>query len=282
MNIFKKYFEKYPERFDEYIIMKEKYLNGESLTKICKEGILIKDRHQLSKLLKEDNIEIVQNNQKYKYNENAFKDINNEEQAYWLGFMYADGCINELKMQANLTLCGKDIEHVKRFRDFIFPNKDYPLVKKISYLSNNEKEYYSYRVMISNTVITQNLINKKCLWNKTFDLDFPSVEIVPDNLMNHFIRGFFDGDGSVFINKNRLGVSFVSASENFLNDLYDYIFEQITINRNKLYLTKDNNYSLQINSQKDIENFYNYIYNNSSIFLDRKKEIFDSYYAAHR
>ena len=62
---------------------------------------------------------------KYTYNENYFKIIDSEEKAYWLGFLYADGCITRFyrneklkSMSLELTLQSNDIEHLKKFLKF--------------------------------------------------------------------------------------------------------------------------------------------------------------------
>ena len=64
--ILKIYFEKHPERLKEYNESKKRYKNGESLTRIAKTNVYIKNRKELSKLFKEDNITIKMNGQKYK------------------------------------------------------------------------------------------------------------------------------------------------------------------------------------------------------------------------
>ena len=64
----------------------------------------IAERYQTSdrpiaRILKENNIKIKKNDfyQKKNCNENFFDIIDTEEKAYWLGFIYADGCISHRK-----------------------------------------------------------------------------------------------------------------------------------------------------------------------------------------
>lgn len=40
-----------------------------------------------------------------------------------------------------------------------------------------------------------------CVPNKSLILKFPTT--LPNELVNDFIRGYFDGDGSVYINNKR-------------------------------------------------------------------------------
>lgn len=261
------YFEKNKDKIVEYEIAKELYQNGESLTSICEK--LKFERHMLSKLLKEDNIEINQN--KYIYNENAFKSIETEQDAYWLGFMYADGNINELRMVCDLSMAEKDLEHLEKFKNFISPNNK--LIKRKSYLSSTCKEYYSYRFYITNKKITENLINNGCLWSKTYDVAFPTH--ISKEMMPHFIRGFFDGDGSITEGSRQNILNFTCANYDFLVDLQNHLNLSCEMKKNKI--VNDNRSEakrIQWSAKKDLISFYNYIYKDATIYLDRKYNTF--------
>lgn len=261
------YFEKNKDKIVEYNIAKELYEQGESLTSICEK--LKFERHILSKLFKEDNIEIKQN--KYIYNENAFKTIETEEDAYWLGFMYADGNINELRMVCDLSMAEKDVEHLEKFKNFISPNNI--LIKRKSYLSSTNKEYYSYRFYITNKQITENLINNGCLWSKTYDIKFPTH--ISKEMMPHFIRGFFDGDGNITSSLRQNNLNFTCANYDFLIDLQNYLNLTCEMKKNKI--VNDNRSEakrIQWSAKKDLISFYNYIYKDATIYLDRKYNTF--------
>lgn len=261
------YFEKNKDKIVEYNIAKELYEQGESLTSICEK--LKFERHMLSKLFKEDNIEIKQN--KYIYNENAFKTIETEEDAYWLGFMYADGNINELRMVCDLSMAEKDVEHLEKFKNFISPNNI--LIKRKSYLSSTNKEYYSYRFYITNKQITENLINNGCLWSKTYDIKFPTH--ISKEMMPHFIRGFFDGDGNITSSLRQNNLNFTCANYDFLVNLQNYLNLICEMKKNKI--VNDNRSEakrIQWSAKKDLISFYNYIYKDATIYLDRKYNTF--------
>lgn len=276
--IFEEYFNKYPERLTEYNELKKRYIDGESLTTLCKNSIYFKTRNMLSNLFKNDpndNIKIRINGQKYNYNEKAFEFINDEASAYWLGFFYADGNINTLNCKCDICMSDKDYSHILKLCSYIFLDDNYNIVKRKSTLSNYDKTYYNYRLYIGNKKITNNLIKNNCNWNKTFNMKFP--DNIEKKLMHHFIRGFFDGDGCVtHLKTNRLSVTFTSAERNFLIDLSDYLFENITISNTNVNHRKGLTYDYSIGAQFGVKNFYNYIYKDATIYLERKKEIFDS------
>lgn len=106
------------------------YKNGESLTKIAEK--FGTSRNTLSKKLKEKGIEIINQQNKSKFNENIFDVIDSEEKAYWLGFIYADGYIDssplddskKSKYNFELSLKASDVGHLHKFNVFMEHNKN--------------------------------------------------------------------------------------------------------------------------------------------------------------
>lgn len=156
---------------------------------------------------------------KYVYNKDYFKIIDSEDKAYWLGFLYADGCINKCYrnkklqgMHLELTVCEKDKHHLSKFKWCL--SSDVPIKKKIVLL--NKKEYVAYRLCICCTEICQDLIKLKCIPSKTYSIKFPSYEIVPKLYMRDFIRGYFDGDGCIYTtfanNRSHIEITMVVSS----------------------------------------------------------------------
>lgn len=135
-----------------------------------------------------------------KYNEHIFDTIDTEEKAYWLGYIYADGYINNPKPRTtgqidyNFELCSKgdDIEHMKKFANFI--ELENPL--KITKADN--KGHTRCRVCLSSRHLWETLNSYGCTPKKSLTLKFPNESIFKDlSLIRHFIRGYFDGDGCI-------------------------------------------------------------------------------------
>lgn len=97
---------------------------------------------------------------------------------------------------------------------------------------------------------------------KTFIIKFPQLNI---DLIQHFIRGYFDGDGSISINKSGISLNFTCGNHLFLEKISTYMIKK------KIYDRK-NFSTLDYNKYSDIEKIYYYLYNNSNIYLERKKE----------
>jgi hypothetical protein len=89
-------------------------------------------------------------------------------------------------------------------------------------------------------------------------------------LLKHFIRGFFDGDGWVYLDQNKRIVAGLCGQECFLNKLQEKLPSML---RKKLYQQKDSIiYDIKWIGNNSIE-FLNYIYDNATIYLDRKFNI---------
>ena len=218
----------------------------------------------------------------YSLNEEFFTKIDTEQKAYWLGFIYADGFISIAKStnQHNLSikLSVKDKVHLEKFRAEITsrPIRDYAQQTKYGLINFSQ-------LIISSKRIVQDLQRLGCVQNKSLILTFPTINQVPQNLINHFIRGYFDGDGSVFIqNKgkyNYLGVSICGTKEMLEGIKSNCIF---LLNNSKCiyhdyrHLGK-NIFSFKLLSNVRCQNFYEFLYNGAEVYMERKKVIFDSY-----
>jgi intein/homing endonuclease len=92
--------------------------------------------------------------------------------------------------------------------------------------------------------------------------------------MSHFIRGYFDGDGSVYFCKE-LRVNF-TGSFSFIKEIESYlknnkIITTISKTRKKPHQSDS---LFAFSSKSDIYNFYNFLYSNANYYLTRKKDKF--------
>ncbi|MFQ5405560.1 MAG: LAGLIDADG family homing endonuclease [Candidatus Micrarchaeia archaeon] len=73
----------------------------------------------------------------------------------------------------------------------------------------------------------EDLIQLGCLTRKSNRFSFPTV---PSSFLKHFVRGYFDGDGSIMINKpNTLKIRFVSSNEGFISALANVLQTQLSV-----------------------------------------------------
>lgn len=239
----------------------------------------------ISLILKRYNITTLsrsESQRKYNFNQDYFETINTEEKAYWLGFFYADGYVSKDRNNITLALGKKDRNHIEKFSKCISSN--YPIKDKAVKSGKFKGKEYSVLTLTANKV-KNDLIDKGCFNCKSLILKFPTK--VPDELTHHFIRGYFDGDGTVFISKEKhhrsgkiediihcriLGTyDFISQMNTFLN------FDSIVVKRYK-NSDKENMYEFVIKRKLRCKKLMDYLYNNANIYLKRKKQIFDNYF----
>ena len=107
---------------------------------------------------------------------------------------------------------------------------------------------------------------------------------MPSCLIRHFVRGYFDGDGSV--SNGKTAKVDVVGTISFLLPLQDIIFKELSLNRtvlNQRYKERDNEIrSLQIGGNNQCIKFRYWLYKDATIYLERKKNVFDSYISFER
>ena len=135
----------------------------------------------------------------YTCDSDFFETIDTEEKAYWLGFLYADGFIQKegvkgCSKKVGLTLAEIDKPHIEKFKAAIKSNAKIGTYKVSG--GYNLNSIYS-RVILCDPKLVNDLIQKGCCEHKTDILKFPTEDKVPRELLKHFIRGYFDGDGSL-------------------------------------------------------------------------------------
>lgn len=205
------------------------------------------------------------------YNHSYFENIDTEDKAYFLGFIYADGSIVTNKRNSfYLKLHIKDLHIIKTFIKCI----DGEMTPW------KQKGRDIIQVSISGEKIINDLLKIGLHQNKTFTLKYP--EINPE-LERHFLRGYFDGDGCIRIKTDKRDGSqigdmrFVGGSVEMLNGINERMNFLFGTKKNSLYGPKDKNYRfLGWGSMTDIEKIYKGFYEDSNFFLYRKKETFDS------
>lgn len=143
--------------------------------------------------------------------------------------------------------------------------------------------------------------------NKSLTLKFP--DFLDCKLMNHFIRGYFDGDGCVWNGKRKKmtvkdntresgfrerivhNVKFTfTGNYDFINSLQDYLVligvvsKKTKLNfskaKNKNNNTSENVCTMEYSGRKQLKNLYNFMYSEATIYMDRKKLKFEEIFCA--
>lgn len=225
------------------------------------------DRRTLSKHFKELGIKIVNKQNRSKFNEHIFDQIDSEEKAYWLGFIFADGYISSSPLRENvksiyqfeLALGLKDQEHLEKFKKFMEYEKDLIV------------DSYRCRFVLSNKHFWTILNNLGCTPNKSLTLEFPNI---PEDLIRHFIRGYFDGDGCItrYVNIKTVSPHIeLLGTKAMLDNVVKHSNTSAEIKHDSRHSEKT--LFLEWNKEQGIK-FINYLYQDCSIYLNRKYELY--------
>lgn len=210
---------------------------------------------------------------KYHYNRERFKEIKTEEDAYWLGFITADGCIIENKW-LQIQLAAKDKNHLIKFCSYMGLNEE----ETNQIIKNGFGGAYTRDNPINNLKICSldiiNNLKDKGIISKKSGKEKPYV-CASSVLEKAYIRGLIDGDG--YIRSTQYGMGIVGSKEichyvqNFItNNIYDisnnHIHEHGTI------------YKLELNGKNQTSIILQALYENANVYLDRKYQLYIDQY----
>lgn len=205
----------------------------------------------------------------YKYNINSdyFKTWSSE-MAYVLGFITADGNVQQTKRGYHVHIACDDLDIIEKIKTHL--NATVPIRKKIR---PNRKISYSLRFSdkkIYNDLLTLGIVPRKSLIIRP-----PKI---PKKYLWHYIRGFFDGDGCVHLLRTRypskLNTYFYTGSPYMAQFILQTISSFIVGYKGKLIKKRNKNAFVIHFGQKHSEVIFRYMYNNATIFMNRKYTIF--------
>ena len=192
-------------------------------------------------------------------NEFFFENIDTEEKAYWLGFIFADGNISKNNKCFQIVLHKDDKEHLFKMK------KSFGATQPVFDVRG---KYFG--VSIKNKAFCRHLINLGVTPRKSKTAIPPSL---PVSLERHFWRGVIDGDGSINYSKNkdRFAIGIVGSKgivfgfKEFINSFG--IGRKINPKESKI---SQNIYAFAVEGKRQIAALAEILYDNSNIYLDRK------------
>ncbi len=209
--------------------------------------------------------------------EHFFQEIDEEAKAYFLGLIISDGNVFKDKTgrqaSISITLDLKDEYILKIFKEILQTNT-----------STNYDGRGCGQIAIRSNIMAQDLLRYGVVPRKSYKTYLP---ILSEKMMPHLVRGIFDGDGSIMAkpspNKdghNRFlhSISFCGTHK-LMEDISNYIFKYLKLEQKPtIYDYKNKQLSeLKIQNIKDMKIFGDWIYNYSTIYLNRKKDIYNNF-----
>ena len=239
------------------------YKSGKYIREIARNNSV--DPYVICRILKENNIKIEQRTwRKHIINEKYFDNIDSEDKAYFLGLLFADGCVSKNGYNICLVLKNNDKHILENFAKFIYENPDNIIFDRAS----KQKPYSTYSHLNINSLYMSNILRSYgCVSAKSLILKYPNN--IREDLQQHFIRGYFDGDGMLNIKHRMFNIT---STENFCNKVKE-ILEYNT--NSKLQIIKYKNiYRCTSHGRNNITNILNFLYKDASIYLNRKYELY--------
>lgn len=187
-----------------------------------------------------------------------FETIDSDTKAYLLGFIVADGCITKSRNSTGLTITihEKDRIVLETLKKELNSENPITILKK-----NNLIRFVIYNKQLTDSLEKLGIEERKSLIMKNI------INNIPNNFKNAFIRGYFDGDGSFsFDEKRKRGTLAIRGTNELLLGIINTL--EISTYCLKQY---DSIPNLSISAKKNIKKFFELIYKNSTIHLDRKR-----------
>lgn len=185
------------------------------------------------------------------FDKSFFKKIESEKQAYWLGFIMADG--NVYKNRLSIELSSIDDNHLNKFINDIGAKN-----LEIKHRKNRKTSIVS----IVSKELVEDLFKLGVVYNKTENAFMPDIK---EDLIPSFVRGYFDGNGYITKNIKKIQTVIVIGSSLLAESI-----NQILLNF-EFKIDDYGTYKKLVLYKKNLTlSFYDYLYSNASIFLDRK------------
>lgn len=259
------------------------YEDGQSISSISRD--LLIDRQALTRLFKDNQIEIRGKHsyaRKYDLNEYYFDVIDNEEKAYMLGFIYADG--NNLfqtnRVQIELSKIDEGI--LQKFSQNLYGSQ---ILKYRSRTNKNGKLFEYISLNLFSQHMSKQLAKLGVVERKSKKIEFP--EWLGKSLQRHFIRGLIDGDGWIYLpNTNRASPFVGLICTRKMNDsLLELFSDELGIEG---YLCKAHKQDVDVMCELRVKNYHrckillDWLYKGSTIYLDRKYKRYNDFLNVHK
>lgn len=233
-----------------------------------------------------------------KFNEHYFDNIDDEHKAYWIGFIWCDGYMairnrkekNTTSYEFKLSLKKDDYGHLEKFNNDL--NGKYKVHFYNSKGFDRSETAIEARLLITNLHFGKILVEQYRLIPGRSDCS-KLLSHIPEHLMKHFIRGIIDADGSfchyVAEETNKHGLYIVQkcvvdigGQPELLKAIEQHLIQNHIVNNFDRKIHKrheddqrDGAYrNLKFCGRNQAMKLLHYIYDNATIYLDRKYEKF--------
>lgn len=221
-------------------------------------------RHRIKKF---NLFRISKNGRHYKINENFFNDLDNEEKLNYFGFIAADGCLSKKGEKISFILATKDIQYLKNM--LVAMESNYPVIET-NYKKKNGKVYFDCRLLICSKIMYNDLILHGLSSRKSLTLQPPKIDCDNENYVRWFLRGLWDGDGSL---NTKTHVCFICASFPIVDWIVNMVEKYVGIKPTKIENCNNKIAKIRYNRKKECFLLVSWLYKDAKVYLQRKYDI---------
>ena len=214
-----------------------------------------------------------------------FSIIDTESKAYLLGLIYADGNVREHNGGYYLSM------ELKREDEYMLcflasELKCNNLIYRRDRQTNMGDSHMSSFTSCNSKQLFDDLLKFGIVPNKSHNYDsFRNIKnIVPKNLIKHFLRGLIDGDGSISNRRKCRNQNVVAIYQNSLefcnnfDSLLKYAMDDYSIFTSLIKNKQTGVYCLRYRRINDIKKILEFLYKDSTINLVRKYKLASLYF----
>jgi predicted transcriptional regulator len=210
--------------------------------------------------------------------------------AWVLGLLFTDGYVQK-GIGGRVGICSIDMDLLTKVRKLLGSTRQ---IAKRSQSYDKSKHINYFEFYREN--MRQDLEKLGLHPNKSLNMIFP---VMPEEYTRHFIRGCWDGDGSVFVSGGRLNASYVTGSRKFIERVVEELYKA-GIHKRKPPKDKQeaykmwnafpdgkfplkihkkegaNAYNIKLDAAENIDKLFRYFYEDigESMYLKRKYDVF--------
>lgn len=195
----------------------------------------------------------------YNVRSNCFDNLRDEYAVYWLGFLFADGTVN--RSNIDISLAKKDKDHLRKLELF------FGCGERIRPISVGK--YEVVKLAISDTVLA-NKMRELCI-EPHRPRGVEILQMLPKESLSHFLRGWFDGDGSAY----RFPQLCFAGRPPFLMEVQKVFIENAHANPVTLKWNGNPNKIIRVLVYRGVNRcgeIAKYLYKDATIWLARKRD----------
>ena len=209
---------------------------------------------------------IIPINYKFRAKKDAFNDFLNEENCYWLGFIYADGSTSK-KTGLSIGLKISDQKHLQKLHNFLeLKNKIF-----ISGSKANGVFYEKAILRCSDRILVEKLEAYGIVAGRPNPI--LAIKDIPNEMFHHFFRGLFDGDGCA----HKLPRLTFLCQKELLDILRLELIKKVCVSEIPNPYRVKGIWRITYDGFRQTEKIKNYLYKDATIFMERKKDIINSW-----